>query len=190
MGELDHRQGWVQKNWCVQIVELEKTLESSLDCKEIQPVHPKENQPWILTGRTDAEAKALMLWPPNAKSWLTRKDPDAGKDRAEGEGGDKEWDGWMASLTQRTWVWANSGRQWRTGGPGVLQAMGSQRVSHESVTEREGQVNSGNASTCQYRRLSRLVLDLWVRKVPGSRRWQPTPVFLPGKFHGQKSLAG
>ena len=110
--------------------------------------------------------------------------------RAGGGEGDRGWDSCMASLTQRTWVWANSGRQWRTGGPGVLQAMGSQRVSHESVTEREGQVNSGNASTCQYRRLSRLVLDLWVRKVPGSRRWQPTLVFLPGKFHGQKSLEG
>ena len=110
MGELDHKEGWVQKNWCIQIAELEKTLESPLDSKEMEPVNPKENQPWIFIGKTDAEAETPILWPPDVKSWLTRKDPDAGKDRAEGEGGDKEWDGWMASPTQWTWVWANSGR--------------------------------------------------------------------------------
>ena len=110
MGELDHKEGWVQKNGCIQIAELEKTLESPLDSKEMEPVNPKENQPWIFIGKTDAEAETPILWPPDVKSWLTRKDPDAGKDRAEGEGGDKEWDGWMASLTQWTWVRANSGR--------------------------------------------------------------------------------
>ena len=80
MWELDHKEGWVPKNWCFQIVLLEKTLESPLDSKEIKPVNPKGNQPWILTGRTDAEAEAPVLWPPDVKSWLTGKDPDAGED--------------------------------------------------------------------------------------------------------------
>ena len=78
--ELDHKEGWAPKNWCFWIVVLEKTLESPLDSKQIKPVDPKGNQPWIFTGRTDAEAQTPILWPPDAKSWLTGKDPDAGKD--------------------------------------------------------------------------------------------------------------
>ena len=80
MWELDHKEGWVLKNWCFCTVVLEKTIESPLDCKEIKPVNRKGNQSWIFIGRTDAEAEAPILWPPNAKSWLTGKDPDAGKD--------------------------------------------------------------------------------------------------------------
>ena len=79
MWELDCEEGWALKNRCFWTVVLEKTLESPLDCKEIQPVHPKGNQSWILLGRTDVEAKTLILWPPDAKSWLIGKDPDAGK---------------------------------------------------------------------------------------------------------------
>ena len=78
--ELDHKEGWALKNWCFRIVVLERTLESPLDCKEIQPVHPKGNQSWIFFGRTDAEAESPILWSPDVKNWLTRKDPDAGKD--------------------------------------------------------------------------------------------------------------
>ena len=78
--ELDHKQGWALKNWCFQTIVLEKTLESPLDSKEIKPVHPKGNQSWIFIGRTDAEAEAPILWPPDARSWLIGKDPDAGKD--------------------------------------------------------------------------------------------------------------
>ena len=85
MWELDHKEVWVLKNWCFQTVVLEKTLESLLDCKEIQPVHPKGNQSWLFIGRTDAEAEAPILWPPNANSWLTGKDPDAGKDWGQEE---------------------------------------------------------------------------------------------------------
>ena len=85
MWELDHKESWAPKNWCFWTVVLEKTLESPLDCKEIQPVHPKGNQCWILIGRTDAEAP--ILWPPDAKSWLTGKDPDAGKDWRQEEKG-------------------------------------------------------------------------------------------------------
>ena len=78
--ELDHKEGWVPKNWCFWIVVLEKTLESPLHCKEIKPVNPKGNQLWIFIGRTSAEAEPPILWPPDAKSWLISKDPDAGKD--------------------------------------------------------------------------------------------------------------
>ena len=93
VSELDHKEGWAPKNWCFQTVVLEKTLESPLDCKEIQPVNPKGNQSWIIIGRTDAKAGAPILWPSSEKSSLTGEDPDAG------EGDDRGWDGWMASLT-------------------------------------------------------------------------------------------
>ena len=80
MWELDYKESWAPKNRCFWIMVLEKTLESLLDCKEIQPVHPKGNQSWIFIGRTDAEAETPVLWPPDAKNWLIRKDPEAGKD--------------------------------------------------------------------------------------------------------------
>ena len=87
MWELDHKESWAPKNWCFWTVVLEKTLESPLDCKEIQRVHPKGDQSWLFTGRTDDEAETPILWPPDAKNWLTGKDPDAGKDwRREGRG--------------------------------------------------------------------------------------------------------
>ena len=111
MWELDHKEGCMLKNWCFWTVVLEKTLESPLDCKEIKPVNPKGSQPWIIFGRTDAKDKTPILWPPDAKNWLTGKDHDVGKDWGqEKRGGDRGWDGWMASLTRWTWVWANSRR--------------------------------------------------------------------------------
>ena len=85
--ELDHKEGWVLKNWCFWTVVLEKTLESPLDCKEIQPVHPKGNQSWIFIGRTGAKAEAPIFWPSDAKNQLTGKDPDAGKDWRQEEKG-------------------------------------------------------------------------------------------------------
>ena len=90
MQKLDHKEGRVPENWCFQIVVLEKTLESPLNCKEIKPVNPKENQPWIFIGRTDAEAEAPILWLPDAKSRLNGKDPDAGKDWGQEEKGATE----------------------------------------------------------------------------------------------------
>ena len=114
---------------------LEKTLESALDCKEIQPVHPKGNQSWIFSGRTDVEAETPILWPPDAQNWLIRKDPDAGKDWRQEEKGTTENERLMASPTLWTWIWASSGSRWWTQKPGVLQSIGSQWVGHDWVTE-------------------------------------------------------
>ena len=136
MWELDCEESWAQKNWCFWTVVLEKTLESPFDCKEIQPVHSKGDQPWVFIGRTDGKAKTPILWPPREKSWLIGKDPDAGKDwRWEKKGNDRGWDGWMASPTQWTRVWVNSRSWWWTGRPGVLQFMGWQTVGHDWATE-------------------------------------------------------
>ena len=98
--ELDHKESWVLKNWCFWTLVLEKTLESSLDCKEIKPVNPKGNQSWIFIGMTDAEAETPILWPPDAKDWLIGKDPDAGKDWGQEEKGmtEDEMAGWHHQL--------------------------------------------------------------------------------------------
>ena len=114
---------------------LDKTLESPSDCKEVKSFSPKGDQPWIFIGRIDAEAEAPILWPPDVKNWLIRKEWCWERLKAGGEGDDRAWDGWMASLTQWTWVWVNSGSWWWTGRPVVLQSMGSQRVGHDWVTE-------------------------------------------------------
>ena len=100
MWELDHKESWVPKNWCFWTVVLEKTLESPLDCKEIQLVHPKGNQSWIFIGRSDAEAETPIIWPPDAKNWLIWKDPDAGKDWRQKEKGmtEAEMVGWHQRL--------------------------------------------------------------------------------------------
>ena len=122
MWELDRKEGWAPKNWCFRTVVQEKTLESPLDSKEIKPVNPKRHQPWISIWRTDAEAEAPKLWPPEVKSQLTGKDPDAGKDWRQEEKGTRGWDGWMASPIRWTWVWVSSGSWWWTGRPGTLQS--------------------------------------------------------------------
>ena len=88
--ELDHKESWALKNWCFWTVDLEKTLESPLDCKEIKPVHLEGNQSWIFIGRTDDEAEIPILWPPDMKNWLVAKDPDAGKDWRQEEKGTTE----------------------------------------------------------------------------------------------------
>ena len=195
--ELEHKKGWALKNWWFWTVELEKTLESPLDSKEINPDNPKGNQHWIFIGRTNreaesesesrsvlsdslrpygctvqgilqarilewvafpicgvsaqprdqaqvspiagrffSEAEAPVFWTPDAKNRLIEKDSDAGKALKAGrEGSSRLRDGWMASLTQWKWVWASSGRWWRTGKPGVLQSMVLQRVKHKSASE-------------------------------------------------------
>ena len=144
MWELEYKESWAPKNWCFWTVVLEKTLESPLDCKEMQPIHPKGNQSWTFTGRTDAEAEVLILWPPDTKSWLVGKDPDAGKDwRWEKKGTTEDemvgWHHWHLW----TWVWVSSGSWWRTGKPGVLHSMGSQRVRRNWVTWTEEKRENG-----------------------------------------------
>ena len=138
MWELDCKESWAPKNWCFYTVVLEKTLESPWDCKEIQQFHPKGNQSWIFVGGTDAEAEAetLMLWPPDAKYWLTGKDPDAGKDwrQEEKETTEDEMAGWHHQLDGHEF-WASSGTWWWTGRPGVLQSMESQSVGHDWETK-------------------------------------------------------
>ena len=101
MWELDYKASWVPKNWCFWTVVLEKTLESPLDCKEIQPVHPKGNQFLVFIGRTDVEAETPILWPPDAKRWLIGKDSDAGKDWGQEEKGTTEVEivGWHQQLS-------------------------------------------------------------------------------------------
>ena len=103
MWELDYKESWALKNWYFWTVVLEKTLESPLDCKEIQPIHPKGNQSWIFIGRTDSESETPILWPPDAKNWLIRKDPDAGNEWRREEKGTIEdemvgWHHWLSGL--------------------------------------------------------------------------------------------
>ena len=128
MWKLDHQESFTDlKNWCIWTAVLEKTLKNLLDNKETKQVNLKGKQPWIFIGRTDAEAKAPILWPPDAKNWLIWKGPGAGNDwrweekgMTEDEMVDREWDE-MRSLTQWIWVWVNSGNWWWIGKPGVLQ---------------------------------------------------------------------
>ena len=107
MWELDYKESWGPKNWCFWTVVLEKTLESPLDCKEIQPVHPKRDQSWVFIGRTDVEAETPILWPPDAKSWLIWKDPDTGRDWGQEEKGmtEDEIVGWHQWLNGHEFKW-------------------------------------------------------------------------------------
>ena len=116
MWELDCEESWAPKNWCFWTVVLDKTLESPLDCKEIQQVHPKGDQSWVFIGRTDAEAETPILWPPHAKSWLTGKDSDAGRDWGQEEKGttEDEMAGWHHRLNGHEFGWT----------PGVCDGQG------------------------------------------------------------------
>ena len=107
MLKLDYKENWVSKNWCFWTVVLEKTLESPLDCKEIQPVHPEGDQSWLFIGGTDVEAETLIIWPPDAKSWLIWKDPEAGNDWGQEEKGttEDEMFGWHHRLDGRGFGW-------------------------------------------------------------------------------------
>ena len=208
---------YIHVNWSFWTVVLEKTLESPLDCKEIQPVHPKGDQSWVFIGRTDAKAETPILWPPRAKSWLTGKDYDAGRDWGQEEKGTTEdeiagWHHWLdgqefgwtlgvgdgqgglaccdswgrKELDTAKWlIWSDliwmcmsekamapysSTLAWKipwAEEPGRLQSMGSLRVGHDWATS-----------------LSLFTFTHWRRK------WQPTPVFLPGESQGQGSLVG
>ena len=131
MWELDCKESWEPKNWCFWTVVLEKTLESPLDCKEIQPVHPKGDQFWIVIGRTDIET--LILWPPDAKNWLIWKDPDAGKDWRQGEKGmtEDEMVGWHHQLNGHEFGWTPGADD----GQGGLASCNSWGCKESDVTE-------------------------------------------------------
>ena len=139
MWELDHKEGWELKNWCFWTLVLEKTLEGPLDCTEIKPVNSKGNQSWIFIGRTDVEAEAVILWPPDAKSWLIRKDPDTGKDWRQEE----------KVMTEDKMVgwhdWLNTRESEQALGDGDASGLGSLarcslwgcRVGHDWATEQQ-----------------------------------------------------
>ena len=130
MWELDYKESWALKNWCFWTVVLEKTLESPLDCKEIQPVHPKGDQSWVFVGRTDVEAETPVLWPPDVKSWLIWKDPDAGKDwRQEKRMTEDEmvgWHHWLGGHEFEQALGAGEGQ----GSLACCSSWGLQRVGH------------------------------------------------------------
>ena len=132
---VDYKESWEPKNWCFWTTMLEKTLESLLDCREIQPVHPKGNQSWIFIGRTDTKAETPILWPADAKKWLIGKDLDSGKEwrRRRSVWQKMRWlDGIINSMDlslSKLWDLVMDRES------GVLQSMGSQRVGHDRVTE-------------------------------------------------------
>ena len=148
MWEFNHKESWALKNWCFRTLVLEKILESPLDCKEIKTINSRGNHSWIFIGRTDAEAEALILCPPDGKNWLivggknkqTNKQKQTktlmlGKIEGRRRRGQQRMRWLVASLTWWTWVWGSSGSWWWTGKPGVLQSMGSERIGHNWSTE-------------------------------------------------------
>ena len=135
MWVLDCEESWALKSWCFWTMVLEKTLASPLDCKEIQPVHSKGDQPWVFFGRNDAKAETPIVWPRHVKSWLIGKDPDAGRDWGRRRKGRPRMRWLMASSTRCTGVWVNSGSWWWTRRPGVLRFVVLHRVRHDWATE-------------------------------------------------------
>ena len=151
--ELDCEESWALKNWCFWTVVLEKTLESPLDCKEIQPVYPKGDQSWVFIVRSDVEAETPILWPPDAKSWLIGKDPDAGKDWGQEEKGmtEDEMVGWHHRLSGHGFGWTPGVDD----GQGGLVCCGSwgHRVRHDWVTELNWFQNTTVWSLTRYKNL-------------------------------------
>ena len=142
LGELS----WVPQNWCFWTVMLEKTLESPLDCKEIQPVHPKGDQSWVFIGRTDAKAETPILWPSDAKSWLIWKDPDAGKDWGQEEKGttEDEMVGWHHRLNGHEFGWTPGVGDGQRGL--VSSSPWGRRVRHDWATE----LNNSKTVSCLF----------------------------------------
>ena len=185
---------WTELNWIKKLMPSNCSVRE--DPWEFLGLQGGQTSQWIFIGRTDAEAETPILWPPDAKNWC--KDADAGKDwRQEWEKGTTE-DKMvrMASPTQWTWVWANSGSRWWTGKPGMLQSMGFQRVRDDWTIELNWTELSESFGLPRWLNGKNPPAkhEMWVwslsQEDPWSRKWQPTPVFLPGKFHGQRNLAG
>ena len=144
--ELDYKESWALNNWCFWTVVFEKTLESPLDCKEIQPVHPKGDQSWVFIGRTDVEAETPILWPPDVKSWLIGKDPDAGKDwRQEAQGmTEDEMVGWHHRLNGHGFGWTPGVGD----GQGGLACCGSWGHKESDTTERLNWTELNSVANC------------------------------------------
>ena len=165
MWELDCEESWVPKNWCFGTVVLEKTLESPLDCKEIQPVHPKGDQSWVFIGKTDIEAETPILWPPNEKGWLIWKDPDAGKDWGQEEEGmtEDEMAGWHHRFKGHEFGWTPGVGD----GQGGLACCGSWGGKESDTTEWLNWTEPSSESVLCI--LSLASLD-WVTRVMGFSR--------------------
>ena len=202
---------------------LEKAFKGALDSKEIKPANPKGNKPWIFIGRTDAEAEAPILWPPNAKSWLIGKHPDAGKGWGQAEKGmtEDEMVGWHQRLNghefQQT-PWDDEGQEsCHAAVRGFMKSQTTERLNNRHIDfywqfwQREPLMSANNKAnfglwTALFSPVLNMILvaqmvkhlpavletgfDPWVRKILWRRKWQPTPVLLPGESHGQRSLVG
>ena len=158
MWELDNKKALVPNNWCLQTVALEKIFESPLDSKEIKPVNPKGNQSWIFIGKTDAEAETPILWPPDVKSWLTGKDPDAGKDWRQEEKGTKEdeIDGWHQWLNEHEFEPALGDGE----GQGGLAGCSLWGHKELDTAERLNNKNNKSLTKCPFSRLGIWIFTL------------------------------
>ena len=172
MWDLDHKEGWALKNWCFWSVVLEKKLDN-----KIKPVNPKGNQPWIFTGRTDAESAILGHWWEEPTHW--KRPWFWERLRAEGEGGNRGWNGWIASHSGHDFKQTPRNNE-EQGKPGIMESMKT-RLSDCTATTIL-QMGLPNGSVVKNPPVNAGDLDSWVRKIPW--KGKPTPVLLPGKSHG------
>ena len=201
MWELDHKEGWVPKNWCFWTVVLEKTLETPLDSKEIQPVNPKGNQPWIFIGRTEAEAEAPNFGHLKQRGNSVEKTLMLGKIecRRRRNGTEDQMVGWHHLLNGHEFE-QTLGDSERQGSLECCSFMGCKevdmtlRLNNKTHTHTHTRGfpggTSGEKPTCQCSRYKRRGFNPWVQKIPWRKVWQATPIFLPRESHRQRSPVG